>query len=120
MRARLFAVALAAFALHIPCGAAAQSTDAIAGQVSSDREAVMEGVVISAKKAGSTITVSVVSDDKGSYRFPAGRLDPGAYTLTIRAVGYDLDGKATAQVEAAKTATVDLKLKPTRNLPAQL
>ncbi len=31
----------------------------------------MEGVVVSAKKAGGTITVSVVSDEKGRYSFPA-------------------------------------------------
>jgi hypothetical protein len=120
MRARLFATALAAFMLHVPCGAVAQSIDALAGQVSSDREGAMEGVVVSARKAGSIVTVTVASDDKGRYHFPANRLEPGAYTLTIRAVGYDLDGKATAQVEAARTAAVDLKLKPTRNLPAQL
>ncbi|HLH89963.1 MAG TPA: carboxypeptidase regulatory-like domain-containing protein [Xanthobacteraceae bacterium] len=120
MRARLIAAVFAACMLHFPGGAIAQSTDALAGQVSSDREGAMEGVVVSAKKAGSIVTVSVVSDDKGHYRFPADRLEPGAYTLTIRAIGYDLDGKATAQVEAAKTAMVDLKLKPTRNLPAQL
>src|SRR5580658_4169015 len=124
MRARNLLLAVLgtlAAAILAPFGAAsAQSTDALAGQVSSEREAAMEGVVISAKKAGSIVTVSVVSDDKGHYRFPADRLDPGAYALTIRAVGYDLDAKATAQVEAGKTTTVDLKLKPTRNLPAQL
>jgi streptogramin lyase len=120
MRARLLAAVLAAFVVQIPCGAIAQSTDALAGQVGSEREGAMEGVVVSAKKAGSIVTVSVVSDDKGHYRFPANRLEPGAYTLTIRAVGYDLDAKATAQIEAAKATTVDLKLKPTRNLPAQL
>ena len=120
MRARLFAAALAACMLYFPSGAIAQSTDALAGQVGSDREGAMEGVVISAKKPGSIVTVSVVSDDKGHYRFPVNRLEPGVYTLTIRAVGYDLDGKASAHVEAAKTTTVDLKLKPTRNLPAQL
>ena len=48
----------------------------------------MEGVLVSAKKDGSTITTTVVSDDKGHYSFPAGRLEPGHYTLTIRAVGY--------------------------------
>src|SRR5579859_6692330 len=114
MRARLIAAA-AALALAIPCGAApAQSADALAGQVSSAREGAMEGVVVSAKKAGSIVTVSVVTDDKGHYRFPANRLEPGAYTLAIRAIGYDLDGKAAAQVEADKAATLDLKLKPSR------
>ena len=118
----LLLAVLGAIAAVIPApfAASAQSPDALAGQVSSEREGAMEGVVVSAKKAGSIVTVSVMSDDKGHYRFPADRLEPGAYALTIRAVGYDLDAKATAQVEAAKPTTVDLKLKPTRNLPAQL
>ena len=52
----------------------------------------MEGVLVSAKKQGSTITVTVVSDAKGEYAFPASRLEPGAYRLTVRASGYALDG----------------------------
>jgi len=31
----------------------------------------MEGVVVSAKKAGSTVTVSVVSDGQGRFSFPS-------------------------------------------------
>jgi len=120
MRTRLILAAVFA-ALAIPLNpASAQSADAIVGQVTSAREGVMEGVVVSARKAGSIVIVSVVSDDKGHYHFPANRLEPGAYTLTIRAVGYDLHGHATAQVEADKTTTLDLQLKAARNLPAQL
>ena len=80
----------------------------------------MEGVVVSAKKAGGTITVSVVSDDKGRYSFPAERLEPGQYTISARAAGYDLDGPKAADVAAGQAATADIKLKPTQNLPAQL
>src|SRR5215471_5991971 len=114
-----FAGALAAFSFHASM-ALAQAADALTGQVSSEREGALEGVVVSARKADSIVTVSVVTDQDGRYRFPADRLEPGAYALTIRAVGYDLDGKATAQVEAGKAVTADLKLKPARNLPAQL
>src|SRR3981081_1684496 len=64
---------------------------ALTGQVSSADEARMEGVLVSAKQAGSTITISVVSDEQGRYRFPTGKLPPGRYALHIRAVGYDLD-----------------------------
>ena len=80
----------------------------------------MEGVVISAKKAGGTITVSVVSDDKGHYSFPADRLEPGHYAIGARAAGYDLDGPKAADVAAGQATTADVKLKPTHNLPAQL
>jgi virginiamycin B lyase len=40
--------------------------------------------------------------------------------LTIRATGYDLDGKPTATVAAEHTANVDLALKKTKNLVAQM
>ena len=43
---------------------------ALAGQVSSQEEGPMEGVLVSAKAANSTITVTVVSDEHGHYSFP--------------------------------------------------
>ena len=93
---------------------------ALTGQVSSQKEGLMEGVVIGAKKDGSTITVNVVSDEKGRYSVPAAKLEPGRYTLKIRAAGYDLDGPKTVDVVAGKATTANLKLKPTENLSAQL
>jgi virginiamycin B lyase len=38
---------------------------ALTGQVSSAEEGPMEGVLVSAKRAGSTVTTTVVTDDKG-------------------------------------------------------
>jgi len=93
---------------------------ALTGQVSSAEEGNMEGVVVSAKKAGSTVMVSVTTDAQGRYTFPEGRLEPGQYTLAIRAVGYDLAAPATATVAAASSATADIKLAKTKNLASQL
>src|SRR5712691_9115047 len=93
---------------------------ALSGKITSAEEGAMEGVLVSAKKAGSTITITVVSDARGHYRFPAGKLELGSYALRIRAVGYDLDGPGTADVAANKPATLDLKLKKTSDLAAQL
>jgi len=42
----------------------------LSGRVTSAEEGAMEGVLVSAKKPGSTITVTVVSDREGRYRFP--------------------------------------------------
>jgi streptogramin lyase len=100
--------------------ALAQAGVALTGQVSSAKEGNMEGVVVSARKDGSTITTSVVTDAQGRYSFPADRLEPGHYTLKIRAVGYDLEGANGADVSAGSTATANLKLGPTKNLSAQL
>ena len=110
---------LAAF--FVQAGVAdAQTAAALTGQVSSAEEGNMEGVVVSAKKDGSTISVSVVTDAQGRFSFPANRLEPGKYTLKARAVGYDLPGTITADVAAGKAATSPLKLTKTRNLAAQL
>src|SRR5881409_4435248 len=65
------------------------SSVALTGLVTSAEEGPMEGVIVSAKKASSTITVSVVSDEQGRYRFPSAKLEPGTYSLRIRAVGYE-------------------------------
>src|ERR1700686_1778757 len=93
---------------------------ALAGQVTSQEEGPMEGVVLSAKKEGSTITVSVISDNKGHYSFPANRLDSGHYTLKTRAVGYVLDASAAVDLAAHKPATADLTLHKTKNLVPQM
>ncbi len=76
----------------------------------------MEGVLVSAKKEGSTITTTVVTNDKGQYSFPADRLEPGKYTITIRAVGYVLDGPKAVDIAAGKDAKADIKLNKTRNV----
>ncbi|TMA93710.1 MAG: hypothetical protein E6J74_17550 [Deltaproteobacteria bacterium] len=116
--------AIAAIALLVASsaeiGANGAPPFALTGQVSSQKEGLMEGVVIGAKKDGSTITVNVVSDEKGRYSVPAAKLEPGRYTLKIRAAGYDLDGPKTVDVVAGKATTANLKLKPTENLSAQL
>lgn len=90
----------------------------LSGQVTSAEEGLMEGVLVSAKRAGSTIAVTVVTDAQGRYRFPASKLEPGEYTLRIRAAGYDLDGPAKVDVGAQSVA--DLKLRKTEDLASQL
>jgi hypothetical protein len=113
----VLALALAGF---ISSPAEAQGAAALAGQVTSAKEGAMEGVVVTAKKDGSTIAVSVVSDKAGRYSFPAARLEPGHYSLKIRAVGYDLESGSAADVKAGATTAADIKLAPTKNLALQL
>ncbi len=100
-------------------GALAQSAPALAGQVTSAEEGPMEGVLVSAKKQSSTITVTVVTDAKGQYSFPADRLDAGRYAIAIRAVGYNLDGPTAVDI-AGVGAKADIKLVKTKNLANQL
>jgi virginiamycin B lyase len=115
----LTAAALAAVSVAVEA-ARAEAPAALSGEVSSAKEGAMEGVIVSAREARATITVSVVSDVAGHYSFPASRLEPGQYTLTIRAAGYDLDRPTTADVTAGRTAKADITLRETRRLPHQL
>src|SRR5712692_6957807 len=97
LRPRIYAsiVAAAFFVLgHAATSVQAQTRTppALTGTVTSAEEGAMEGVIVSARKAGSIVTVSVVSDAKGQFSFPAGKLGDGEYALSIRAAGYDLDG----------------------------
>jgi len=110
----------AALVQSAPATVGAEGTSVLAGRVTSAAEGAMEGVVVTARKAGAKLSVSVISDAQGQYSFPADRLEPGQYAITIRAVGYELGGKAAADVSAAKTATVDLKLEKTKKLASQL
>ncbi|HXZ45808.1 MAG TPA: carboxypeptidase regulatory-like domain-containing protein [Pseudolabrys sp.] len=98
----------------------AQGQAALTGIVSSDAEGKMEGVVVTAKKPGSIVEVSVTTDAQGRYTFPENRLDPGEYTINIRAVGYDIDSPTKASVAPEATTTADIRLKKTKNLASQL
>jgi streptogramin lyase len=109
-----------AFLLACWAGAAAVQSPALTGEVASAQEGTMEGVLVSAQAAGSPITVTVVSDAHGRYAFPADRLPAAAYTLSIRAVGYELAAPASAQVAPGHAATADLRLRPAADLAAQL
>ncbi len=102
--------------LHAQAGSQA----AVTGLVSSAEDGPLEGVLVSVKKAGSPITITVVTDEQGRYRFPQTRLEPGQYALRIRAVGYDLEGAGTVKVVARQTTIADLKLRKAQDLASQL
>jgi virginiamycin B lyase len=128
LRAAAIAVLGLALIMPFPFAARAQApVAALTGLVSSAGEAAMEGVLVSATKAGSNITVTVVTGADGRYAFPADRLGPGRYTLAVRAVGYQLDQPVQTEIEIKaseapdpKLATQDLRLGKAKDLAAQL
>jgi len=120
MRAKLMlTLAATATAMVFPLLSNADDA-ALTGIVSSQAEGKMEGVVVTAHRAGSIVQVSVTTDAQGRYSFPRSHLQPGQYTLSTRAVGYDMDSPATATVANEDAATADLKLAKTANLAGQL
>ena len=81
MRANLMlTLAAAATAMVFPPlidAVRAEGQAAITGIVSSEAEGKMEGVVVTARRPGSIVQVSVTTDEKGRYSFPRDRLQPG-------------------------------------------
>ena len=107
--AGIFAMILfCASAAAVPGHAAADLGAALTGKVTSQAEGPMEGVIVGAKKTGSTIATWVVSNAQGQYSFPRERLEPGKYAISARAVGYELP-KTSVDV-AAQPSHLDLQL----------
>jgi streptogramin lyase len=109
--------ALCGFLLALCSAADAQG---LGGRVTSAEEGRMEGVLVSARRAGAPITVTVVSDREGRFDFPKGALVPGRYDLSIRATGFDLQSPAAVEVDAKKNTAIEVKLSRTKDLAAQL
>jgi virginiamycin B lyase len=123
IKATPFFIAAAILFTSLVCPRFAEAQKAggasLAGRVSSQEEGPMEGVLVSARKDGSNVTVTVASDAHGRYSFPRNRLNPGEYSLSIRAAGYEMDA-VKASVTSQKVVATDLQLHKTQDLPAQL
>ncbi len=108
-RFRAAAAAANAVLLGLMGIAGPAAAEVLTGTVSSQTEGLMEGVVVSAKKQGGTISVAVVSNAEGRYQFPDDRLSAGTYDVVIRAVGYALP-ETSVTIGVGRTAELDLTL----------
>ena len=98
----------------------AHAEPGLSGQVTG-AGGLMEGVLVTAKKNGSAIAYTVVSDAEGRYSFPAGKIEGGEYTLRIRATGYDLEGAnrdGAGQNPDNGRTHLGCRFKPARRPPA--
>ena len=115
MTSHRFLTILLTAALLPSTGAFAQATAqmgpaALMGTVSSTQEGNMEGVLVSAKRTGSTVTTTVVTDEQGRYAFPVSRMQPGHYDIAIRAVGYRLSAPMAVDIAGGNAASANLAL----------
>ena len=106
-------------ALALPSSVRAQGP-ALTGKVTSAAEGAMEGVVVTAHKDGSVVSVSVTTNAQGVYSFPEDRLEPGHYIDRQPRRRIRSRRQAGADVVGEKTTNVDLKLDKTKNLADQL
>jgi streptogramin lyase len=91
---------LSAGALSLLAASAAHAADQLlAGAIASRSGQKLEGVTVSAKLEGSTITTSVYTDAAGAYYFPP--LPAGKYRVWAQALGFETS-KGAVDLSAAR------------------
>jgi streptogramin lyase/mono/diheme cytochrome c family protein len=100
----------------------AQADQLLAGAITSASGQKLEGVTVSAKRDGTTITTSVYTDQDGNYYFPP--LADGKYQVWAQALGFET---AKGAVDLSATSKHNIALKPMtdreamiRQLPSEL
>ena len=91
MRTMLFATA----AVMATTGFAYAADQQLSGTISAGAQK-LDGVTVSAKMAGSTITTSVYTDAQGNYYFPP--MPAGKYNVWAQALGFE---RSDAQIGRA-------------------
>ena len=102
VRGKLLASVAAMAAIGFAGSASADQL--LSGSVASASGQKLDGVQISAKKEGSTITTSVYTDENGDYFFPA--LPDGKYNVWAQALGFET---AKGQVDLTRQAPAGLQ-----------
>ena len=111
MKCGLKALAVAlAFGLILPSMSAAQgggasSTGTIQGRVADSSGAVLPGVAVTATSPSMIGTQTQVTNENGTYRFPA--VPPGSYDVTFELAGFSTVKRSGIQISLGFTANVN-------------
>ena len=85
------------------------TTGAINGKVTDATGGVMPGVTVTIASASMQGVRTVVTNEEGTYRFPA--IPPGEYTITYELAGFSTVNREGIRVGLGFTATVNAELK---------
>src|SRR5262245_28328461 len=113
----LLALPLAFAASVVFTGAAQAPKSSLTGTATAAAGTALEGVVVSARAAGSNITTSVLTDDRGEYVFPP--LDSGRYDVWAQATGYQT-ARASLAIESGRQLHQAFTLNTIGDLTPQL
>src|SRR5215472_4303977 len=97
--------ALLAAASLLAATSAPAADHLLSGSIVSPSGQKLEGVTVSAKREGSTITTSVYTDTSGAYVFPP--LPEGRYRVWAQALGFERSA-AAVDLSAARGANFTL------------
>ena len=80
----------------------------LTGKVADPTGAALAGATVSLRNVGTNATVSVATNEEGSYIFPL--LQPGKYTLTVSQQGFKTTTRENIEIRVAERLTVDVGL----------
>jgi hypothetical protein len=89
-------------------GGGASSTATITGRVADNTGAVLPGVTVTASSPSMLGVQTAVTNDQGTYRFPA--VPPGTYTLTYELPGFNTLRREGIELRLGFTATINVDL----------
>ena len=96
----------------VPCafaqGGGASSTGSINGKVADASGAILPGVTVTAASSSLMGVQTSVTNETGSYRFPA--LPPGTYSLTYELAGFNTLKRENIDLALGFTATVSVEM----------
>ncbi|MGH9900672.1 MAG: carboxypeptidase-like regulatory domain-containing protein [Pyrinomonadaceae bacterium] len=89
-------------------GQAAGPSGSLSGVVQDINDAIVPGVTVTVKNAGTGLTRTVTSDEEGRWTVPA--LPVGVYQVTYEREGFKTLISENVQVEAAVPRTIEAKM----------
>ena len=111
--AGLLVVLAAAYAYFGPTRTYAQGQSLLEGKVTSARGEAVAAIPVRAHRANSNITVSVYTNSRGEYSFPAwSDVTPGSYAVAIQVPDFEHVTRDGVALAAGKTTRLDLSLQP--------
>jgi hypothetical protein len=104
---RIFALALAVFALALP-SLAQNSTATLTGHVSDPAGAAVAGAAVKIKNNKTQVETNATTTSDGDYTVPY--LQPGQYTVTVEMQGFKTATSDVVELHTADKATMDVAL----------
>src|SRR5262245_36279106 len=98
---------LCALPLPVPAQTLGVTSGTINGVVTDQNEGALPGATVTVSGPALMGVRTVVTDERGAYRFPG--LAPGEYVLTFELAGFGKTVREHVQVAVGFTATVDEK-----------
>src|SRR3954470_6362180 len=102
---RAFAAVLLLLVAFVAAGAQ-ESRGSITGNVTDPNGAALPGATVEIRNVETNVANSATTNEEGAYSFPL--LNPGKYTLTVKASGFADSTRENIEIRVADKLTLDV------------